>query len=157
MTRGGARSRSGPMRDPNALRRNRKDDAQWTVLPAEGRTVPAPDWPLTEATSRELEIWNRWWSKPVALLWEIDDSVDYVALTVRMFTEAEVKTASAENRKTVRMMMADLYLTHESRERARIQIAHDEVAEKRAEHGTDSPPRQPSTRDRMRVVDGSGA
>ena len=154
MARGGARSRSGPPQDPNALRRGRKDDPGWTTLPAE-RTDPAPEWPLTEATSRELVLWERWWRKPEAFLWEADGTVDYVALTCRMFAEAEVEKASAENRKTVRMMMADLYMTRESKDRARIRVAVDEVAEQRDER------QQPSTapksaRDRMKVVSGDG-
>lgn len=152
MTSGGARARSGPAPDPMALRRQRKDDAQWTSLPAEGRAGDAPEWPLTEATPRELVLWERWWRKPEALLWESDGSIDYVALTVRMFAEAEVTKASAENRKTVRMMMADLYLTRESKDRARIRVVTDEVAEKREE----STPRRASARDRMKVVSGGG-
>lgn len=155
MTRGGARSRSGPPPDPNALRRLRKDDAGWTTLPSEGRTDPAPDWPLTDATGRELVLWERWWRKPEALLWESDGSCDYVALTVRMFAEAEVEKASAENRKTVRMMMADLYLTRDAKDRARIKIAVDETAEKRDEKA-DAPERA-SARDRFKVVDGGGS
>lgn len=154
MASGGSRSRSGPAPDPNALRRARKDDAQWTVLPAEGRTDPAPDWPLTEATPRERVLWERWWRKPEALIWEADGSDDYVALTVRMFSEAEVEKASAENRKTVRMMMADLYLTRAAKQLARIRISVDEVAAKR---DTTPPVPQPSARDRFQVVDGGGA
>jgi hypothetical protein len=77
--------------------------------------------------------------------------MDYVALTVRMFSEAEVEKASAENRKTVRMMMADLFLTRDAKERARIRIASDEVAEKRG------PVVRASSRDRLKVVDGDGA
>lgn len=47
MPRGGARANSGPPPDPNALRRDRKEDkAGWTILPAEGRTGELPDWPL---------------------------------------------------------------------------------------------------------------
>ena len=154
MTRGGARSRSGPAPDPNALRRSRKDDAQWTTLPSEGRTDPAPEWPLTAATSRELVLWERWWRKPEALLWESDGSEDYVALTVRMFAEAEVEKASAENRKTVRMMMADLYLTRDAKSRARIRIAEDETAEKREAKA--APVKRSTARDRLKVVDGAG-
>jgi hypothetical protein len=151
---GGARLRSGPPPDPMALRRARQDDAQWTTLPSEGRTTPAPDWPLTEPTPRERLLWERWWRKPEALLWESDGSEDYVALTVRMFAEAEVEKASAENRKTVRMMMADLYLTRDAKARARIRIAEDQLAAKAAEK---SEPVQPSARDRFKVVDGDGA
>lgn len=154
MPKGGARSRSGPPPDPNALRRLRKDDAEWTTLPGEGRTEPAPEWPLTEATGRELVLWERWWRKPEALIWEVDDSTDYVALTVRMFAEAEVEKASAENRKTVRMMMADLYLTRDAKDRARIRIAADEVTAKREER--QEPPKRSSARDRMKVVSGGG-
>lgn len=151
MPSGGARSRSGPPPNPSALRRLRKDDAGWTTLPSEGRTSPAPEWPLTEATGRELVLWERWWRKPEALLWESDGSSDYVALTVRMFAEAEVEKASAENRKTVRMMMADLYLTRDAKDRARIKVAADETAEKREEK---IGPTQSSARDRFKVVSG---
>lgn len=156
MPKGGARSRSGPKQNPNALRRLRKDDAEWTVLPSEGRTEPAPDWPLTESTPRERVIWSRWWRKPEALIWEADASHDYVALTVRMFAEAEVEKASAENRKTVRMMMADLYLTRDAKDRAHIRIAEDEVEARREERTEEAPP-QPSARDRFKVVDGDAA
>lgn len=155
MTRGGARSRSGPTQDPNALRRSRADDAQWTTLPAEGRQSEAPEWPLTAATDRELVLWERWWRKPEALIWESDGSVDYVALTVRMFAEAEVEKASAENRKTVRMMMADLYLTRDAKDRAKIRVSTDEVGAKRDARAA-AQPKRASARDRMQVVDGSG-
>lgn len=155
MPKGGARSRSGPPQDPNALRRARKDDAVWTTLPAE-REEPAPEWPLTDATPRELVLWERWWRKPEAHLWEADGSVDYVALTVRMFSEAEVEKASAENRKTVRMMMADLYLTRDAKERAHIRVAVDETATKRAERDSAQPARS-SARDRFKVVSTDGS
>ena len=151
MPKGGARARSGPAPDPNALRRLRKGDQQdWTVLPAEGRAEPAPDWPLTDATERELVLWERWWRKPEALLWENDGSADYVALTVRMFAEAEVTKASAENRKTVRMMMADLFLTRDAKVRARIRVEDAEPAE----HVSVVKPMRASARDRLKVVPG---
>lgn len=154
MPSGGARSRSGPKQDPNALRRDRKDDAGWTTLPAEGRPGAAPAWPLTQATPREKVLWERWWARPEALIWEADGSIDYVALTVRMFAEAEVTKASAENRKTVRLMMADLYMTRDAKDRARIRVAADEVAEKREERAPAK--RATSARDRMTVVSGGG-
>jgi hypothetical protein len=146
MPKGGARSRSGPAPDPNSARSERRADG-WTVIPSTGRGEPAPEWPLTEATSRELVIWERWWRKPEAVLWDADGSIDYVALTVRMFAEAEVEKASAENRKTVRMMMADLFLTRDAKNRAQIRIASDELAEKRTET-----PEQPKRERRLRVA-----
>lgn len=153
MPRGGARPRSGPLPDPNSARSERLGDKDWLTLPAEGRTAPAPEWPLTECTLREEVIWERWWRKPEALIWEIDGSEDYVALTVRMFSEAEVEKASAENRKTVRMMMADLYLTRDAKERARIRIVADDLAAKRP---VDPVEDADDPRDRLTVVNGGG-
>jgi hypothetical protein len=92
------------------------------------------------------------WSTPQALIWERDGLRHYVAMFVRLLAEAEVEKASAENRKTVRMMYADLYLTSDSMARARIRIAEDEVAAKAA---TKKPAAMPaSARDRMKVVQG---
>jgi hypothetical protein len=62
------------------------------------------------------------WATPQALIWERDGLRHYVAMFVRLLAEAEVEKASAENRKTVRMMYADLYLTSDSMARARIKI-----------------------------------
>ena len=152
-THGGARSRSGPLADPNS---GRSEKRAWTDLPSSGREGLAPEWPLTEPTPRERVLWERWWRKPEALIWEKDGSTDYVALTVRMFAEAEVERASAENRKTVRMMMADLYLTRDAKDRAGFRVVDDEVQAKRATK-TAAEERKPSSRDRMKVVKGSGA
>lgn len=149
MPKGGARSRSGPAPDPNALRRDRKTDATWTVLPASGRTETAPPWPLVGQSEREAEMWDIYWSKPQAMVWERDSLVEYVALFVRQFIEAEVPTASAENRKTVRMMFADLYLTSDSMARARIRIAGDDFSAKREDSAV---PKRASAKDRLTVV-----
>lgn len=153
MPRGGARGRSGPAPDPNALRRDRKSDqAGWTVLPSEGRTTDTPSWPAPTQTDREAELWTEMWATPQALIWERDGLRHYVAMFVRLLAEAEVEKASAENRKTVRMMYADLYLTSDSMARARIRIAEDEVAAKAATKKPVAPPT--SARDRMKVVQG---
>jgi hypothetical protein len=47
MPKGGARTKSGPQPDPNALRRER-DQGEWIELPPEGRSGPVPAWPLPE-------------------------------------------------------------------------------------------------------------
>lgn len=122
MPSGGARSRSGPAPDPNALRRNRKDDAQWMTLPSEGRVGPTPEFPAPNQTAREAVLWESMWRKPQAILWERDGLYELVALFVRQLAEAEVEKASAENRKTVRMLFADLWLTPDSMLRNRIRI-----------------------------------
>ncbi|SFO59975.1 hypothetical protein [Amycolatopsis rubida] len=157
MPSGGARNRSGPAPDPNALNRDRPSDkAGWTVLPAEGRTAPAPRWPLVDRNGREAEVWESFWRKPQALLWERDGLVEYVALFVRQLVEAEQERASAENRKTVRMMFADLYLTPDSMARARIRIVADEAVEPKKTPAKAAP--RKSARSRLTVVpDGGGA
>jgi hypothetical protein len=126
MTRGGARSRSGPPPDPNALRRSRKSDPAWTKIPASWSGEPAPEWPLVEPSTRELELWTAWWAEPVAVLWEESHALHYVAFTVRMFAEAEQPKARTEDRKSLNQMMANLYLTPDSQLRARILIVEDD-------------------------------
>ena len=125
MTRGGARSRSGPPPDPNALRRSRKSDPAWTKIPESGRGKPAPEWPLVTPSTRELELWESWWSQPVAVIWEESHAAHYVAFTVRMFAEAELPKARTEDRKSLNQMMANLYLTPDSQLRGRILIVPD--------------------------------
>ena len=127
MAKGGARARSGPPPDPNALRRSRKSDPAWTKVPADCRVgQPVPEWPLVEPSPRELELWTAWWSLPVASLWLESRSLDYVAFTVRMFSEAEQPKARTEDRKSLRQMMADLYMTPDAQLRARIIIVEAE-------------------------------
>lgn len=155
MPSGGARSRSGPPQDPNALRRDRKDDAAaWVTLPHGGRTTPAPTWPAPTQTDREAELWAEMWATPQALIWERDGLRHYVAMFVRLVAEAEVEKASAENRKTVRMMYADLYLTSDSMARAKIRIAQDELGQERETRTT---AKRASSRERMKVVSGGDA
>lgn len=133
MPKGGARTRSGPPPDPNALRRSRKSDPAWTKVVADCRVgKPVPDWPLVEPSPRELELWAAWWSLPVASLWLESHSLDYVAFTVRMFSEAEQPKARTEDRKSLRQMMADLYMTPDAQLRARIIIIEADDAEKPA-------------------------
>lgn len=148
MPSGGARARSGPAPDPNALRRDRKDDkAEWTILPAEGRKGDLPEWPMPTASARELELWARYWAKPQAIIWERDHLVEVVALFVRQFCEGEVPKASAENRKTVRMMFADLYLTPDSMARAKLRIEPADVKPAESKR-----PARSSSRSRLTVV-----
>lgn len=111
MASGGARARSGPPPDPNALRRNR-DAGEWVTLPAEGRDGPEPRWPLHgEPTARERYIWRDFWKKPQAVMWEHNSQEYEVALLVRRYTEAEAPLASANLSTLVRQMMDSLGLT----------------------------------------------
>ncbi|MFB7286414.1 hypothetical protein [Actinacidiphila glaucinigra] len=46
------------------------DKGGWRTLPAEGLRGERPEWPLTEPTEREDEVWHELWTKPQAVVWE---------------------------------------------------------------------------------------
>lgn len=135
MARGGARSHSGPPPDPNSARSEKRD---WTKLDAAGRQSPAPEWPLVEPSTRELELWESWWAQPVAAIWEDAHTLHYVAFTVRMFAEAEQPKARTEDRKSLNQMMANLYLTPDSQLRAGIKIMSSPSVQAASEQPTAS-------------------
>jgi hypothetical protein len=156
MVKGGARTRSGPPPDPNALSRER-DVGEWTVLPAEGRTAPAPTWPLVEQKARESELWAALWAKPQALMWERYSQEYEVALYVRRFVEAEEYDSSVALSTLIRQMADSLGLTTPGMRSNRWRISAEEPAPtaRQSEGG----PRRASARDRLKVVprvDGEG-
>lgn len=106
----GSSSRSGPAPDPNALRRDR-DAGEWLVLPAEGRSGPAPEFPLKNLMGREAELWAELWVKPQAVAWERAGLLLEVALFTRRFVEVEQHNAAAIKGTLVRQMMDSLGLT----------------------------------------------
>ncbi|MFF7982293.1 hypothetical protein ACFZDK_24715 [Streptomyces sp. NPDC007901] len=110
MPKGGARSRSGPAPDPEALRRER-DAGEWTILPAEGRQGAAPDFPLTWPEQREMELWEHFWKLPQALMWERCSQEFEVALYVRRLAQAEEPQSSVALGTLVRQMADSLGLT----------------------------------------------
>jgi hypothetical protein len=110
MPKGGARTRSGPAPDPTALRRER-DAGEWTILPAEGRQGATPDWPLTEQTDREDDLWVRLWEMPQALMWERYGQEFEVALYVRRLAEAEARESSVALSTLVRQLGDSLGLS----------------------------------------------
>ncbi|MGW0626437.1 hypothetical protein [Streptomyces sp. NPDC002758] len=154
MAKGGARARSGPAPDPNALRRER-DAGEWTILPAEGRSGAAPEWPLTEQSLREAELWEQLWRKPQALMWERYGQELEVALYVRRLTEAELMDSRVNLSTLVRQMADSLGLTTPGMRANRWRIAADEVAERREASGR-QPVKQRTARDRFKVVLGDG-
>lgn len=154
MASGGARARSGPAPDPNALRRER-DAGEWTVLPAEGRSGTTPDWPLVGQTDREEGLWTQLWSKPQALMWERFGQELEVALYVRNFALAELPGAPVNLGTLVRQQMDSLGLTTPGIRANRWRITRDEVSEQRIAKSTT---KAPSSRSRLKVVpSGDGA
>lgn len=157
MASGGARSRSGPPPDPNALRRDRKDDGEWLTLPAGGRDGEPPEWPLSVPVAppelvlrheRELELWRSLWAKPQAVAWEKLGLEYEVGHLVRRMAEAEIPGSHTSTGTLVRQMMDSLGLTTPGLRSNRWKLSSDEVGQAREEKAD----RPPSSRDRFRVV-----
>lgn len=148
--RGGARARSGPPPDPNALRRDSESDGDWVLLPAEGRKGRAPTWPLSTPTTREDALWRQEWKRPQAIEWERQHQQLEVALYVRAVAEAEKAEASVAARNLVKQLMEALGISQPGLLRNRWKIVR--ASEAPASTG----PRVTSARERFKVVDGAG-
>lgn len=145
----GGHANSGPPPDPNALRRNRPGDAAtWKTLPAEGRTGPAPEWPLTCQDGREAELWADLWSRPQAVMWEQLSQTYEVAMCVRMLARAEAPKSSVELQKVVRQYFDSLGLTTQGMLRNRWKIGPSDEPVPKASR----PARRASARERFTVV-----
>ena len=98
MARGGARARSGPApttRPGDRSHKAKADSQGWTTLPADGRDGPLPAFPLTNPTDREMELWERLWETPQAVMWERLSMEFEVASYVRLLARAEAPRSSA--------------------------------------------------------------
>lgn len=153
MPSGGARARSGPPPDPMSIRPN-KETADWTKLPAEGRTGPAPTWPLLGQSDREATLWEREWRRPQALMWEMAGQELEVALYVRRVAEAELPDAPVALGTLVRQMQEALGISVPGMHRNRWLIVGEQARRAPAKKAA---PRRASARDRLKVVqDASG-
>lgn len=154
MPSGGARPRSGPPPDPQALRRDRPTQtaAGLVSLPFEGRQGPAPTWPLRDFTVREEELWLDLWRRPQAVMWEKLGQDYEVAFFVRKLSEAEVPKASVELRKSIRADFDSLGLSVVGMKRNGWQLTEPATEDS----GSDTPdvPKKPSARSRLKVVGG---
>lgn len=149
MPSGGARARSGPPPDPNALRRER-DAGEWTMLPQSGREGPPPPWPLTEEEPREAELWGRLWAKPQALMWERYGQETEVALYVRRFAEAEERESSVALSTLIRQLADSLGLTTPGMRANRWRIVADESTTTAVRRS--AAVKRSTSRDRLKVV-----
>lgn len=146
MPRGGARVRSGPPPERGALSRS---DEEWLPLPAGGREGPVPEWPLSDPTEREWELWVVQWSKPWAVAWERFSQELEAAMLVRAVAVAEHPEASAADRNVVVRLMDSLGVTEGGRAKNRWFI---DAGEERQEPSR----RSTSSRDRLTVVSDAG-
>jgi hypothetical protein len=71
------------------------DSNGWVTLPAEGRDGPEPAFPLDMASPRELQLWERLWETPQAVMWEQLHQDFEVASYVRLLVRAESPRSSA--------------------------------------------------------------
>lgn len=166
MPKGGARVNSGPPPDPNALRRDRREDKDgWTTLPAEGRKGKAPAWPLAPVgdddrsevaelvAAREAEVWKQIWSTPQAVAWGRLGWTYDVAVYVRLLVLGE--QGSVKSLSEARQWSDRLGLNPAAMLRNRWRVAADEVGVKRTARA--AAPARKSARDRLRALDGGGA
>lgn len=149
MPKGGARTRSGPPPDPNALSR---DSSDWVVLPPAGRKGSAPAWPMPDQDAREAELWQQLWAKPQAVVWEQLGQEFEVALFTRRSVEAEQRESAVNLSTLVRQMADSLGLTSPGMRCNRWRIGEAETKGPRR-----ASPVTTSARDRLRVVDSNGA
>lgn len=149
---GGARVRSGPPPDPNALRRER-DKGEWRTLPAAGRTGDPPVWPLTRQTARERDLWAAEWQRPQAVAWEDLGMAQQVALYVRTLVDAERPKATVASRTLVRQFWDALGLSVAGLRSNRWRI---EDAPPQQVTRPDDPARQ-SAKARFRAIEGGAA
>ncbi|MCU1590658.1 MAG: hypothetical protein JWP11_1914 [Frankiales bacterium] len=152
--RGGPRANAGPAPDPDALRRDRKDDAAWLTLPLAGRSGPPPKWPLAAPSKRELELWKSEWSRPQAVMWERNGQEVEVALYVRSVVKAESDGAPVAARVLVvrQQEVLGISLTGLARNRWRIESRADKTKTTRT--GARATPARASAKNRLRVVSG---
>lgn len=151
MPSGGARARSGPAPDPNALRRDRKDDAGWVTLPAEGFTGETPDFPLSGALGSEIALWGKLWQKPQATMWAKLGLEYEIAAYVRAFLESTAPEASSGLKTAVLRMAAEIGLSLPGMHSLRWKFAEDELSAKRTQ-ATPSSQKKSSARDRLKAI-----
>ena len=111
---GGTRLGAGRPSDPNSMRsqiRGLAGREDFVTLPAEGRTDPAPEWPLELVSTDEFAYWVKLWAKPQALMWEILGIEFAVAHYVRTYFEAVEPKAVSGLKTAVLRMEGDLGLS----------------------------------------------
>ena len=182
VTKGGARNRSGPGKDPNS---GRSDRAGFTLtaLPSSGFDGEVPDFPLMpfvvyrwefegkrrfqvrdeDATAafaeRERELWGQAWRYPQACAWSMEPwRWNAVAMWVRTQVVCESSEATAADKGAIHRFADQIGLTPAGLKENGWAIAQDEVTPRRQDREQASEPQQSrSSRDRMKVVKADGA
>ena len=153
MAHGGARNRSGPAPQEGSGRSDRRGYSL-TALPAEGYAGEVPEFPLPDATDRELEVWEQAWRTPQACAWSMPSEswrVRTVAMWVRTSVRCEDRDAPASILAQVHRLADQIGMTTAGLAEMGWKVAVDEVAAKAAEH-TSAPSKPKSSRDRLKAV-----
>ena len=156
MARGGARNRSGPTADPTSGRSDRRGYSL-TALPSEGYQGEIPNFPLPQASAREVEAWEQAWRTPQACAWSMPSESwrqGTVALWVRTKVRCEDPEAGAALLGQLHRFADQVGMTTAGLAEMGWRVAVDEVASKRAEP-TETASR-PSSRDRLKAVGDGG-
>jgi hypothetical protein len=133
MPRGGARNRSGPPPDPKSGRSDRRG-FRLDALPAEGHRGEAPNFPLPNAVSRELELWEWAWRTPQAAAWNREPwRWQMVGMWVRTMVVCESHEATAADKNSLHRFADQIGMTPAGLKENGWKIAADEVGAKRAD------------------------
>jgi len=117
-----------PPKDP-AQRRRRNKPAEVRALPADGRSGPAPRWPLPgEHSDLESEMWGQLWSTPQAVAWESLGWTRVVARYARVAVQAELGAGGATILSECRQLEDRLGLSPMAMKRLQWQVEDQEQA-----------------------------
>lgn len=146
-SRGGARNRSGPAPDPSSGRSDRRG-LSFQALPNEGYRGDVPEFPLPDASEREVDLWEQAWRTPQAAAWALEAwrwqvLAEYCRLVA--LNESDPKAALIAQMIRYRDQLG---LTPAGMRENGWAIAQADIA---PVSDSDGPKRQPSSRDRMRA------
>lgn len=156
MARGGARNRSGPQKDEQSLR-SAENGYSLTALPAQ-YDGEIPDFPLANATAREVELWEEKWRGPHGAAWSRPSERWRwwdVAVWVRTAVRCEDPEAPATLLSNLHRLGDRAGLSTAGLAEMGWKVAVDETAGRRSTKRNPAESKS-SARDRMKVVNGDG-
>ncbi|WP_370290254.1 hypothetical protein [Nocardioides sp.] len=125
----GGHARSGPPKQEGS-RTSERAGYQLTALPADGYDGEIPDYPLPDATARELEVWETAWRTPMGCAWAGKPwFVRDVAMWCRWSVRMESEDASAALGNVVQRYADGIGWTHDGRQRLGWKIAEPKPVE----------------------------
>jgi hypothetical protein len=147
---GGARTRSGPARNPNSISAGRRsNNAGFVRFPDVPRDGDPPAWPLPRPTPWERARWAVEWRRPIAAAWERFGLEIQVAIYVRTLYRATRPNAALGLTRNAMTLMDQLGLTVGGMAKNRWLL--EEVAVERAAPRRDA---GTSAKDRLAVITG---